>query len=153
MNSGGSGDWRSRGRREAMPKPVNQTWPVAALTRMLLGLMSLWMRPRACNWRSAADKALDRLAPGIVEHKHGLSALAHKRQRSHCPRFVQLVLQAVFVCQAIEAARRRPPSGGNHGQNSTPVTVGTLVPSSPEDTVAILPQHLEATIPADAGPR
>ena len=24
MNSGGSGDWRSRGSREAMPKPVSQ---------------------------------------------------------------------------------------------------------------------------------
>jgi hypothetical protein len=57
MSSGGSGDWRSRGRREAMPKPVSQTWPVAELTRILLGLTSLWMRPRACNWRSAADKA------------------------------------------------------------------------------------------------
>jgi len=46
MNSGGSGDCRSRGSREAMPKPINHTWPVAAFTSVLAGLMSLWMRPR-----------------------------------------------------------------------------------------------------------
>ena len=27
MNSGGPGDWRSRGRREVMPKPVSQNSP------------------------------------------------------------------------------------------------------------------------------
>jgi hypothetical protein len=37
---GGSGDWRSRGRREAMPKPVSQTWPVAESTRILVGVQS-----------------------------------------------------------------------------------------------------------------
>ena len=31
----------SRGRREAMPKPVSQTWSVAELTSTLAGLMSL----------------------------------------------------------------------------------------------------------------
>jgi hypothetical protein len=41
--SGGSADWRSRGRREAIPKPVNQTAPLAESTRMLAGLISLWI--------------------------------------------------------------------------------------------------------------
>ena len=44
MNSGGAGDGRSRGRRDAMPKPVSQTWPVAPLTNTWAGLRSLWMQ-------------------------------------------------------------------------------------------------------------
>ena len=56
MNSGGSGAWRSRGRREAIPKPMSQTSPVAELTRTLGGLMSLWIRPRLCNRLSAVAR-------------------------------------------------------------------------------------------------
>ena len=41
MISGGSGAWRSRGRREAMPKPVSHTCPAAESTITLAGLMSL----------------------------------------------------------------------------------------------------------------
>ncbi len=57
MTSGGSGDWRSRGRRDAMPKPVSQTSPVATSTRTLAGLMSLWMRPRSWNWPKRGRQA------------------------------------------------------------------------------------------------
>ncbi len=46
MVSGGAGAWRSRGSREARPKPVSQTWPVAELTSTLAGLRSLWTSPR-----------------------------------------------------------------------------------------------------------
>ena len=41
MNSGAPGEWRSRGRREAIPKPISRTAPVAELTRTLAGLTSL----------------------------------------------------------------------------------------------------------------
>src|ERR1700680_4416880 len=51
--SGGAGAWCSRGSREAMPNPVSHTRPLAASTRTLAGLMSLWIRPRSCTWRSA----------------------------------------------------------------------------------------------------
>jgi hypothetical protein len=69
MNSGGSGAWRSRGRREAMPKPVSQTWPVAELTSTLAGLMSLWMRPR--SWRDAPqDRSGDTLADLVTSAGH-----------------------------------------------------------------------------------
>ena len=40
------GRLRSRGRREAMPNPVSRTSPVAQITRILGGLMSLCTRPR-----------------------------------------------------------------------------------------------------------
>ena len=32
MISGGAGAWRSRGSRDAMPKPVSQTWPASPLS-------------------------------------------------------------------------------------------------------------------------
>lgn len=51
-----SGDERSRRSREAMPKPISHTWPVAQLTSTLAGLMSLWIRPRPWSWPSAAHR-------------------------------------------------------------------------------------------------
>ena len=41
MSSGGSSVWRSRGRRDAMPKPVRRASPLVRSMRMLLALMSL----------------------------------------------------------------------------------------------------------------
>ncbi len=57
MISGGAGAWRSRGSRDAMPKPVSQTWPESS-TSTFSGLTSLWMRPRRWAWLSAADKPM-----------------------------------------------------------------------------------------------
>jgi len=37
MNSGGSADWRSRGNREAIPKPISHTWPVLGSIMTLAG--------------------------------------------------------------------------------------------------------------------
>jgi hypothetical protein len=41
--------------------------------------------------------------PDILEHQHGPTALAHEAQRPHGPSAIQLILQAVFVGEAIEA--------------------------------------------------
>ena len=41
MVSGGSGACRSRGRREASPKPDSHASPVAVFTKMFAGFMSL----------------------------------------------------------------------------------------------------------------
>ena len=141
MISGGSGACRSRGRREAMPKPVSQTSPVVRLTRILAGLMSLWTRPRWWTLPSAAaiadgeaqkaphlhrraEQPVERLAAGVLEHQHGPTALAHELQRPHRPRPVQLVLQSVFVSKAIEGGRCRMLRGGQHDQHGGPMTVG-----------------------------
>ena len=69
MDSGGSGDWRSRGSREAIPNPVSQTWAVAALTRTLAGLMSLWISPAACTLADAPRDADREAQEGV--HLHG----------------------------------------------------------------------------------
>ena len=50
-----------------------------------------------------AEQPVERLATRILEHQHRPTALAHEVQRPHGPRAIQLILQAVFVGQAIEA--------------------------------------------------
>ena len=122
MVSGGSGACRSLGRREAMPNPVSQTWPLAPFTRIWAGLRSLWTRPRwwslakrgddadgevqeASDFRRRAKQLVERLAAGILEHQRGLTLVADERQRPHRPAFVQFVPQSVLVGQAIERGR------------------------------------------------
>ena len=168
MTSGGSGAWRSRGSRDAMPKPVSRTLP-AASTSTFAGLMSLWMRPRWWTWRSAADREMarrrnlpissgsaeqpvERLAAGILEQQHGPPRFAHELQRPHRPRPVQFVLQPVFVRQPINEAGRGMLRGREDGQHGGPLTVAAIPPSSAQDALAVLLQYLEITIPARAEP-
>jgi len=56
-NLGGTGDWRSRGSRDAIPKPVTQALP-ASSTSTFAGLISLCMRPRRWTWPSAVVKPM-----------------------------------------------------------------------------------------------
>ena len=51
--SGGSGACRSRGRSDAIPKPVSQTLPDVLSTVTLAGLTSRWMIPRSWSLPSA----------------------------------------------------------------------------------------------------
>ena len=78
MVSGGSGDWRSRGRREAMPNPVSRTSPSRAVHQDIgrldvlvdeAALVDLAQSRRRCRWRGAgsvpppwARRAADRAA-------------------------------------------------------------------------------------------
>src|SRR5947209_11300933 len=88
MNSGGAADWRSRGNREPIPKPMSQTWPLLSSIMTFAGLRSLWMRPRPSQLSDRDSKAdrnpqelshvhrcsdplSKRLAPGIIEAKNG----------------------------------------------------------------------------------
>ena len=161
IDSGGAGACRSRGRREAIPKPVSLTSPVVRLTRIFAGLMSLWTRPRrwTCVRAAAtamarrrklvhlhghAEQSVQRLAACVLEHQHHPAAFADELERSHRPRPVQLVLQAVFARKAIEGGRRRMLCDGHHDQDGDPITVGVAL-SPAEDAFAVLPQHLEAT--------
>ena len=145
MNSGGSGDWRSRGRRDAMPKPVSQTCPVAESTSTLAGLMSLWMSPRPWSRPSArrqghcesqkssdlhglADKAIEGLASGVLDNQHRPPGLAHELHRPQRPRTVEVVLEFVFVCETIDALKRRMLSAGEDGCESIPMALIIIAP-------------------------
>ena len=132
--------------------------------------MSLWTRPRrwtlpegrgdadgeaqeASHLHRRAEQPVERLAAGILQHQHGPAAVADELQRPHRPRPVQLVLQAVFVSQAIQGRRCRMLRGGQHGQHGVPVAVGARAPCPAEHAVAVLPQDLEVAISVCAEPR
>ena len=108
MNSGGSGDWRSRGRREAMPKPVSRTLPSGGVDEHIGRLDVLVDQPASVELPDCAgqrhgeseelsdlhrlpDEAIERLASCVVDHQHRLPALAHEFHRPQCPRTVQVV--------------------------------------------------------------
>ena len=96
------------------------------------------------------EQPVQRLAAGVLEHQHDLTAFADELERSHRPRPVQFVLQFVFASEAIEGGRYRMLRGGQHGQHGGPITVGV---SSAEDAFTVLPQDLEATTSTSAEPR
>ena len=50
-----------------------------------------------------AEQSIERLAAGILEHQHSVTAAGHEVQRLHRPCSIQLSLQSVFVGEAIEA--------------------------------------------------
>ena len=103
-----------------MPNPVSRTCPSAQFTRILAGLMSLWMRPRWWSLPRAAAMPMARRKkrptsmgapssrssgspPGSSSTSMVRPRVAHERQRPHRPCPVQLILQLVFVGEAIEA--------------------------------------------------
>ena len=107
MNSGGSGDWRSRGRREAMPKPVSHTSPVARFTRILAGLTSLWIEAapmqlaersrhadgqaqKLCQFHRSSKQSIQRLAARVGEYEHRPPLVRCERERPNCPPGIEL---------------------------------------------------------------
>ena len=136
MNSGGSGDWRSRGRREAMPKPVSRT--ARCRVDEDIGWLDVLMDEPASveltecagqghceseklsDLHRLADEAIERLASCVVDNQHGLPAFAHELQWPQCPRAVQVLSKFVFVCEAIDALERRVLSAGKDGYESVP---------------------------------
>jgi hypothetical protein len=59
-------------------------------------------------------KAVERLAPADSSI-NVVPALANEFQVRTCRRTVELVLESIFVCETIEADRRRIIRGGKHG--------------------------------------
>ncbi len=142
-----------------MPNPVSQTCPVAEFTSTLAGLMSLWMSPRPWSWPSAADratasrrnrpvsmgwpdKAIEGLASRVLDNQHRPPALAYELHRPQRPRTVEVVLKFVFVCETIDALKRRMLSAGKNGYESMRMALSIIAPYFAEDTFSVFPQHL-----------
>ena len=153
-----------------MPKPVSRTSPFAVFTRILAGLMSLWMSPRWCSLPRAAatptamrrkrpdlhrsaEEPAEQLAARILQHQNGLAAISHKLKRPHRPCAVQLILKGVFVGKAIEGGRCRLIRGWPYNQYVlTPIFCDITLPTA-EDESTILRQDLKATHSVRAEPR
>jgi hypothetical protein len=99
-----------------------------------------------------AEQSVQRLAACVLEHQHHPAAFADKLERSHRPRPVQLVLQAIFARQAVEGGRGGMLRDGHHDQDGDLITVGVAL-SPAEDAFAVLPQHLKAAISTSVEPR
>src|SRR6516165_10196020 len=89
---------------------------------------------------------MERLAACILEHQHGPSAVVRELQRLHRPLPIQLILQGVFVSQAIEARARRVLGGWHNDQHGALVAIIAEAPASAEDALAVLPQNPRATV-------
>jgi hypothetical protein len=102
-----------------MPKPVSHTPPLAASTRMLAGLRSLWISPRACPWpiaaasgiamrmncvtsHRAAEQPIERLAARVFKHQRQATIASGEGQRPRRPIRVDDSPQRVFVLEALE---------------------------------------------------
>ena len=71
------------------------------------------------------EQTLKRLAAQIIEHQHGPTGVAHEGERPRRPCRVELILQLVFVREAMEAVWRRVRGSGQHGQHGAEVAVCT----------------------------
>ena len=87
------------------------------------------------------------LAAGVIEQQHGLTAFADELQRPRCPCAIQLILQAIFMPEVMEAGWRLLFRGGQHGEDGGAPAFGARTPPSAEDTFAVLPVDLGAAIP------
>ena len=134
MISGGSGAWRSRRQARGDAEPGEPHSSVGAVHQNIgrldvlvdeAALVRLAQRggdadreaQEASHLHGRAEQPLERLAARILEHQHRPTAFALKRQRPRRPAAVQLVLQFVFVGEAIEGRPVRVLRGGQHGQH------------------------------------
>ena len=152
MTSGGAGAWRSRGSRDAMPKPVSRTLP-AASTSTLAGLMSLWMRPlpvdlaerrreemarrrKRVSSSGRPSMPIERIAAGILEHEHRAAVVARKRERSRRPFRIEFVREGIFMLEPPEICRGLLGVQGRQHQDRVRVV---RPPTSIEDVLATFP--------------
>ncbi len=101
----------------------------------------------ASHLHRRAEQPLERLAAGILEHQYGPAAFMGEIQRQHRPSAIKLIFQAVFVGKAIEAGGCRVLRDGRHRQHGIGRAISAPAASAGEDTLAVLPEYLEATIP------
>jgi hypothetical protein len=90
-------------------------------------------------------KAVERLAPGGLEHQRGPPRSRTSSKSGLCRRAVELVLESIFVCETIEADRRRIIRGQTSDNprrearpNRVPIAVGAVPLFAVEETFAVL---------------
>jgi hypothetical protein len=136
MISGGAGDWRSRGGREATPKPVSPD--AAGLVdqgiRGLDVLVDEALRVDLAKRRRQADRYAEKvrrieaphvpldepiqgLATWIFKNQDHPPLMTRERERASRPRRVEFACQRVFVFKPSETLRRRLLRRHRYAQN------------------------------------
>ena len=95
------------------------------------------------DFHRLADKSLERLATGILKEEQGPTISAHKIERPDGPGCVKLILQIVFVSQAVEDSRRRLLRDRQDDQNRPKAAASLTTPPAAERMLGVLPQDLE----------
>ena len=136
-----------------MPKPVSQTPPLAASTRILAGLMSLWISPRSCTLaerrrerdrdaqemryvQRPAEQPIERLAAGILEHQRHAVVVVRQRDRSRRPVSIKFGLERIFVLEPLDATERGVFRGNKQDRRQA-------VAGAPVESDVSLPQRRE----------
>jgi hypothetical protein len=90
-----------------------------------------------------AYKSLERLATRILKKEQGPTLSAHKIERPDRPGRVKLILQIVFVSEAVEDSRRGLLRDRHDDQNRPKAAASVTTPPAAECMLGVLPQDLE----------
>jgi hypothetical protein len=92
------------------------------------------------------NKAIKPLLSPEIDNQHRTPTVAYQFQGTDCPVIFKVVLQFVFVFEAIDAFRRRMLAGGEGRRESVPVATN-FVPGDPaKNAFTVPPQYLEGPI-------
>ena len=163
--SGGLGAARSRGRRVAMPNPVNRVSPSAQCTRIFAGFKSLCTRRRSWTLASAA-------AIPMAERKKRSASMGAPTSRSSGspPGFASSNIKQSpwrkswigradqpesswstvrIHGQAIKDYGRWTLRGGHYNKDRAAFAFVVLAPTSPNHPLGVVPRDLEVAKPAN----
>ena len=157
MTSGGAGAWRSRGRREAMPKPVSQTSPVGDVDQDVGRLdvlvdkaapVQLSERGRQRDGEAEKSRQLQRLAQhpleglaaGVLQHQHPTAVVADECQRARRPGWIELLRESELMLE-LSKSRGGLLRGDRGQQQKRHGVAGLPAPVKGKDTA--FPQSLE----------
>ena len=154
--SGGSGAWRSRGRRDARPKPVRTD--MTGFIDQHMGRLDVLVdeallvdfakssrqadgKPqKASNFKGASGHSLEQLTARIGEHQQKPPALVPQLQRACGPGRIELTAQRKFLLQPSVGTRRWLVTNRSDSENCGGDPIET---ASRKPHLAVLPQRFD----------
>jgi hypothetical protein len=89
------------------------------------------------------DEAVEGLASCVFDDEHRPPVLAHQVQRQQRPRSVKVVLEFVFVCEAVDAIEGWMRCAR---YESVPGALNIIAPQFAKDAFGVFPQHFYRVI-------
>ena len=157
MNSGGSGDWRSRGNREAIPQPINQAPNVGRLDIFVDEASNVQLpeggrstdrhTKEVSQFHGYSQQSIERLASWILEDEDRSSLVLRELKRSNCPRRIQLSPQGELVLHYPDSLGSRLFRSGRFYENRAPMRSRTRsLTATRKDKVTIAMEGVESIV-------